>query len=154
MVSDYRLSPALAARLVGLGLMLLALLVFAATLVSALADWPFLVVVLVAVLGLASVGATAYWLLKRAVVLHADDRGYRVRLVRGVGTHEARWEEVEDAVTAVVSGSPCLVLRLRDGRTTTLPVSALAVDREQLVRDVQDRLQAGHGKPPIKRRRR
>jgi hypothetical protein len=38
-----------------------------------------------------------------------------------------------------------VVLRLRDGRTTTIPVQMLAVDREAFVRDVQDHLQRGHG---------
>ena len=33
------------------------------------------------------------------------------------------------------AASPCVVLRLRDGRTTTIPVGVLAVDRERFVRD-------------------
>lgn len=145
MVSDYRVSPVLAARLLGLGLVLLALLVFATSLVVALAGWPFVVVAVVALLGLVSVAGAAFLLVRKAVVLHTDDRGYRVRLVRGAGTREARWDEVEDAVTAVVSGTKCLVLRLRDGRTTTIPAEALAVDREQLVRDVRDHLRTEGG---------
>ncbi len=36
-----------------------------------------------------------------------------------------------------------VVLRLRDGRTTTIPVEMLAVDRESFVRDVQQHLQRG-----------
>lgn len=151
MVSDYRVSPALTARLMGLGLVLVAVAVFVATLVVGLTRSSMAIIVLVGIAGVLAVAGLALWLLKRAVVLHTDDTGYLVRLVRGAGTREARWDEVEDAVTAELAGSPCLVLRLRDGRTTTVPVDALAVDRDQLVRDIQDRLQAGHGRPRIRR---
>ena len=37
---------------------------------------------------------------------------------------------------------PCVVLRLRDGRTTTIPVGVLAVDKDEFVRELQGRLQA------------
>ena len=47
--------------------------------------------------------------------------------------------------TTTVADAPVVVLRLRDGRTTTIPVEMLAVDREAFVRDVQDHLQRGHG---------
>ena len=67
-------------------------------------------------------------------MVHLDDTGYRVRLVRGAGVNEARWKEVEDAVTATPRGVPCVILRLTDGRTTTIPVEALAADREEFVR--------------------
>jgi len=36
-----------------------------------------------------------------------------------------------------------VVLRLRDGRTTTIPVEALAADREAFARDVRLRLARG-----------
>ena len=75
--------------------------------------------------------------------------GYRVRLVRGAGVTEARWSAVEDAVTAIRRGVACVELRLRDGRTTTIPVGVLAVDREQFVRELQGRLQRGHGLRPL-----
>jgi hypothetical protein len=74
------------------------------------------------------------------VVVHLDDTGYRVRFVRGVGAPAARWPEVLEAGPQFVAGSACVVLRLRDGRTTTIPVEALAGDREVFARDVRDRL--------------
>ena len=43
----------------------------------------------------------------------------------------------------------CVELRLRDGRTTTIPVGVLAVDREEFVRELQARLQRGHGLRPL-----
>ena len=46
-------------------------------------------------------------------------------------------------------GIACVVLHLRDGRTTTIPVAALAADREEFVRDLQAHLQRGHGLRPL-----
>ena len=151
--SDYRLAPALAARLTGAAFVLLALVVFTLTLLGALLGWPLLVVVVAALLGLVAVGIAA-WRVQRVVPFHADEQGYRVRFLRGAGAGEARWTDVEDVVTSFVGDEPVVVLRLRDGRTTTVPVRTLAVDREQFVRDLQDHLQRAHGRPPIKRRRR
>jgi hypothetical protein len=150
-VSDYRLAPALAARLTGALLVLAAAVVLGTTVVTLLARLPVVVVLAVALLLALVLAPLAWWLLRRAVVLHTDEQGYRVRLVRGTGTRAAAWRDVEDAVASWVAGSPCIVLRLRDGRTTTIPVEAVAGDRDQLVRDVQDRLQHGHGLSPLRR---
>ena len=145
----YRLAPAFVARLLGLALVGLAVLLFAGTAVVALAGLPLLVLVGVAVVGAALVVAFGWWLRQRAWVLRCTDAGYRVRLVRGVGATEARWREVEEAVTVHRHDVACLELRLRDGRTTTIPVGVLAGDREQFVRELQDRLQTGHGLRPL-----
>jgi len=40
-------------------------------------------------------------------------------------------------------------LRLKDGRATVIPVGVLAVDREEFVRELQARLQRGHGLRPL-----
>ena len=145
---EYRLSRAATVRLVGTALVGLALLTFAGTALVALADLPaepFLVVLLLAVVG---VIVLAWYLRSRAWVLRCTDDGYRVRLVRGAGVTEERWFAVEDAVTTTRHDVPCVVLRLRDGRTTTIPVGLLAVDREQFVRELQGRLQSAHGLRP------
>ena len=73
------------------------------------------------------------------------DEGYRVQWVRGVGAASARWKDVEDAVTTTVLEAPVVVLRLRDGRTTTIPVEMLAMDREAFARDLREHLQRGQG---------
>ena len=44
-------------------------------------------------------------------------------------------------MATVRHGVACVELRLRDGRTTTIPVGVLAVDRDRFVRELQDRLQ-------------
>jgi hypothetical protein len=147
----YRLAPAVVARLVGLALVAVAVLLFVATAVVALAGWSFLVVVAVAVAGVAATGGLGWWLRSRAWVLRCTDDGYRVRLVRGVGVAAARWSAVEDAVTTYRHDVACLQLRLRDGRTTTIPVGVLGVDKDALVRELQGRLQRGHGLRPLRR---
>jgi hypothetical protein len=148
MASDYRLSPALGARLVGLLTVGVALLVFVATGVVAVLDlhtvWllPVAVVAVALVLG---VGTR----LRTTPVVHLDDEGYRVRLVRGAGVRSARWKDVAEAVAASPRGIPCLVLRLTDGRSTTIPVQAVAADREELARDVREHLRRGEGLRPL-----
>jgi len=138
--SDYRLSPLLAARLLGAVLVVLGLLVFLATAVVVLFSAPVLVLtgtVVVAVVGVFSAG----WLLtRRTYVVRLDGEGYHVRFVRGAGVTRARWTDVESAVTTTVAGAPCVVLRLRDGRSTTIPVEVLAGDRDEFVQRVREHL--------------
>jgi hypothetical protein len=78
-------------------------------------------------------------------VVRLDDTGYRIRFVRGVGQPSARWTDVSDLTTAVVSGTPCVVLRLRNGASSTVPVELIEADREAFVEELQRRLDAGHG---------
>lgn len=148
MSSDYRLSPAFGARLVGLLVVLLAVLVFVATGVVALLNLHTVVLVPVALVVVALIlGLGAY--LRRTPVVRLDEHGYRVRMIRGAGVKQAGWKEVEDAVTTTSREIPCVVLRLTDARTTTIPVAALDVDREAFVRDLQAHLQRGHGLRPL-----
>lgn len=151
---EYRLSPAVVARLYGLGLVALALVMFAGT---ALVAWTGVnadVLVILVAAGVIAIFAGGWYLRSRAYVLRCTKHGYRVRLVRGAGVREARWTDVEDAVTTVRRGHPCVELRLRDGRTTTIPAGLLAIDKEQFVRELQQHLQRGHGLRPLKRKRR
>lgn len=147
MSSGYRLAPALAARLVGLLLVLLAGLVLLTTILVALLDGPPLLLLVVGVVALVAVPALALRL-RRTPVVELDDDGYRVRWVRGAGVHAARWRDVEDAVAASPRGVDCVVLRLRDGRTTSIPVTAVDAPREDFVRDLRDHLRRGEGRRP------
>jgi hypothetical protein len=143
--SDYRLSPAISARVLGALLAVLGVTVVLLTLGVGLLDLP------TAVLGVGIVVAVAILLVggvvltRRATVVRLDDVGYRVRLIRGAGASAARWTDVEDVVAATVRGERCVVLRLRDGRTTTIPVRMLAADADTFVKDLQTHLNAGHG---------
>lgn len=140
----YRLAPAVTVRFVGLYLVALAIVVFGVTALVLALNWNPDALVVLAVVGLAGLGVLGWWLSKRAYVLRAAPDGYTVRLVRGAGVKAARWTQVEDAVTATIHDIPCIVLRLKDGRTTTIPVTVLALDREQFVRELQQHLQRGH----------
>ena len=140
----YRLAPSVAARFVGLFLVLLAVLVFAATAVLVLSGGNPDLLIVIALLGVLGVAGMGWWLRKRAFILRADPDGYTVGMVRGAGVKAARWTQVEDAVTTTVHDQPCVVLRLKGGETTTVPVSVLAIDKEQFVRELQQHLQRGH----------
>jgi hypothetical protein len=105
------------------------------------------VVAAVAVVGL-GVAAT-----RRAAVVRFDDAGYRIRLIRGAGVRQAPWTQVEDVVAATVEGTRCVVLQLRDGRTSTIPVSVLATSTEAFVADLRGHLDRGHGYRPLPRAR-
>ncbi len=147
MSSDYRLAPALGARLLGSALVGLAVLILVVTLMVALLDLSVLFVAVVAALGLAAVLVAGHVLTRRMYVVRLGEDGYQVGMVRGAGVRAARWTEVEDAVAASPRGIHCLVLRLRDGRTTTIPVQVLAVDRDEFARDVRAHLERSAGGP-------
>jgi hypothetical protein len=147
--SDYRLSPTLGARLMGLLLVVLALLLFVVTALVALLNLTPDLLVVLAALGLVGIFGFGYVLTRRLYVVRLDESGYRVRLIRGAGVTSAEWKDVDDAATATPRGMPCVVLHLRDGRTTTIPVAAVAADREEFVRDLQAHLQRGHGLRPL-----
>jgi hypothetical protein len=136
-VTEYRLAPAVVLRSAGAAFVLLAVTVLVLSVVTVVADWSFLVVGVVAVVGLLAVVGAAQWAVRRACVVRLDRLGYEVRLVRGAGVKRARWADVAEASTADVGGAPCLVLSLRDGRTTTVPVGVLAGDRDEFVTRVR-----------------
>ena len=146
--TTYPLAPTVVARFVGLGLVALALMMFVGTALVAVLGLPPDALVALLVLGLAGVLTLAWWLRSRAWVIRCTDEGYAVRLVRGAGVREAAWAAVEDASTTTRHDVPCVVLRLKDGGTTTIPVGVLAVDKEEFVREVQGRLQLARGLRP------
>ena len=142
---DYPLSRALRVRLLGLVVAALGLVVLVVTVVLAAARPPAAVVVSVVAV-MAVVGVLTGLALGRGwYVVRLDDTGYRVRFVRGVGRPQARWTEVEDLTTAIAGGTECVVLRLRDGQSSTVPVNLIEGDRAAFVEELQRRLDAGHG---------
>ncbi len=133
----YRLAPALLVRSAGAALVLLAVIVVVLSVVTAFAGWGFGVVAAVALVGLVVLAIAGWWARRRAYVVRLDPLGYQVRLVRGAGVTRARWADVAEASTADVGGEPCVVLALRDGRTTTVPVAILDGDRDEFVTRVR-----------------
>lgn len=144
MTSDYRLSKALTARLVGAALVAVALSIFVVTFVAVLVGWGLGVVLAVGVVGLLSVVLFAIWV-RQTVTVHLDETGYRVRFVRGVGVAAGAWVDVEDLVANEVAGAPCLTLRRKDGRATSIPLAAVEATSEELAEDLRGHLERGHG---------
>ena len=138
----YHLAPTVQARLLGAAVVALALLVFAGTAVVIAARIDFAWLFIPLVLGVAAVAGFGWWLRNKAYVLRASAQGYRIAFVRGAGVREARWADIQEAVTTMPAGTPCLELRLKKGGATTIPVTILSIDREQFVRDLQVYLKA------------
>ncbi len=147
--SEYRVAPSVAARLVGVLLVAISVLVFVTTGLVAFLDLNTAILLIPALIGLAALTAAAVALNRRGWVVRFTDDGYQVQWVRGVGVAAARWKDVEDAITTTSASSPVVVLRLRTGQTTTIPVELLAGDREEFVRDLQRHLQHGQGLRPL-----
>ncbi|MGL5826607.1 MAG: hypothetical protein ACRCYU_17620 [Nocardioides sp.] len=143
----YRLAPAISARLVGAGVVALALAVFVVTGLVLVFGLPTGLLWTVALVG---VGVTAgwAWYVVRVAVVELDDAGYRVRFLRP-GVAQGRWADVEDVVSATLSGTVCLVLRRRDGGSTAIPVGALAGDRDGFAEEVRRCLSRGQGLRPL-----
>lgn len=149
MSSDYRLAPPVTVRLLGAGLALAGLLVVVAVLGGALLSWPSAVLSVTVVVAVLGVVALAVALRRMAPVVRLDETGYEVRWVRGAGVRQGRWKDVEDMLATTVAGDRVVVLRRRDGRTTTIPVGILAGSPDDFVRDLQQHLDRGHGYRPI-----
>lgn len=142
---DYPVAAAVRGRLMGALLLLVGVLVVLVSLLVALVGVPRAVVSALVVLLVVLVAGGGYALTRRTWLVRADRVGYRVRLVRGAGVRAARWEDVQDLVTSTVHGARCVVLRLRDGRSTTIPVAVLQGDADDFVRALRARLDLAHG---------
>jgi len=143
--SDYRFSGPLVLRLLGVGLAGVGVLVLALAGLAVLLGLPAGVLgagVLAAAVLVVGLGFVAT---RGVVVVRLDDAGYRIRFVRGAGVRQEAWKQVEDVATATVAGERCVVLRLRDGRTSTVPVGLLAGRTEDFVEDLREHLNRGHG---------
>ncbi|QNN54547.1 hypothetical protein [Nocardioides mesophilus] len=150
MPSDYRLSRPLAARMAGTLVLAVGVVAVICSLGAALLDWPEWLVVLALLLVAAGGALAAVLLLRRARVVRLDETGYVVRWVRGTGVARGRWKDVEDVVATDVGGERCVVLRRRDGSTTTIPVGILDRPAEAFVQDLQQHLNRGHGYRPLR----
>jgi hypothetical protein len=151
--SSYRFSGPFVLRLLGVVVAGVGLLVLVLATLAAVLSLPPVVLgagVLVAavlVVGLAiGLGLVAT---RGVVVVRLDQTGYRIRFVRGAGVRQEVWNQVEDVAAVTVAGERCVVLRLRDGRTSTVPVGLLAGRTEDFVEDLRGHLNRGHGYRPV-----
>jgi hypothetical protein len=145
----YRLSARTQLRLVGAVLVLSGLLVL--LLVAGVVLLPVPGAILTVAVVLAVVAVLTTTLTVRSVdVVRLEKSGYRVRLLRGAGVRQAGWKDVEDVVATTVAGERCVQVRLRDGRSTIIPVDLLAGRTDDFVRDLQQHLNTGHGYRPLR----
>ena len=143
--TDYRFSTPLLVRSMGALLAVAGVLLLLVGVLVGVLDLALVVLTAAVVLVVLTVVAGGFLLSRVTSLVHFDDSGYRVRWLRGAGVKQARWRDVEDAVTATVSGHDCVVLRLRDGRTTTIPVKVLDAPPTAFIEDLSSRLDRGHG---------
>jgi hypothetical protein len=142
---DVALAPAVRARMLGTGLVAIGLVVAIGILLTAVTDLPSSVATGLVVLAAVGVLVLGFLVGLRHWVLRLDETGYRVRVLRTAEARSARWTDVLDLQTRTVSGMRCVVLRLRDGRTTTLPVDVLEGDPAALIDLLARHLDRGHG---------
>lgn len=139
------LAPSLRLRLLGTGVVAIA----TSVLVVVLVTWAFSLSgeVLSGVVLLSGIGTLVMLGLlgPRHWVVRLDADGYRVRLLRSAQARSARWADVLDVRVGTVEGVRCAMLRLRDGRLTTLPVDVLSGDANELVEAITAHLDRTHG---------
>ena len=140
-MSTYRLDRGVALVFVGGSLIVAAVAVFPAFLLTPLENemhWIGVAAILVAVAALVVAVRVA---VRPPVVLRLDDEGYRSRTRSSGGLFSGRWLDVEDVVVA----DDVLVFTLADGGEQRLPLGFLGPDRMRLLRDVHDRLNTANG---------
>ena len=143
--SDYRFATPLLVRSLGGVLAVLGLLLLVVGVLVTVLDLPTVVLTAAVVVAVLVVVGAGFLLTRVTALVHFDAVGYRVRWLRGAGAKQARWRDVEDVVTATVSGHDCVVLRLRDGGTTTIPVKVLDAAPTAFIEDLTAHLDRGHG---------
>lgn len=147
MAQDFRLAPAIGARFVGAAFVCIAALVFVLTFAAIAARVPFVWVMGLA--ALAALGAISLGVaLRRVPAVRMDEQGYVVHWLRGAGVRRAAWTDVEEANTATQDGIDCVVVRLADDRTTTVPMIALAAPRDEFVQALRGHLLAARPTRP------
>ncbi len=141
----FALAPALRARLLGTGLVAIGTVVVLGVLLTWLAGLSSAFVSGLVVLAIVGVAVLGLLVGMRRWVVRLDADGYRVRGLRSAQARSARWSDVLDVQASTETGRRCVVLRLRDGRTTALPVDLLEGDPATLTQALSDHLDRGHG---------
>ena len=141
---ELALAPALRLRLLGTGLVAIGVVVAIGVLLMWLVDAATALVTGLVVLGGVGVLVLGLLLGLRHWVVRLDQHGYRVRGLRP-GVRAARWTDVLDLQAVNATGNRCVVLRLRDGRTTVLPVDAIEGGPVRLTELLTAHLERSHG---------
>jgi hypothetical protein len=141
---ELALAPNIRLRLLGTGLAAIGICVAVGFLVVWVTGASAAVAAGLVVLGAVGVLVLGLLLGVRHWVLRLDQNGYRVRVLRTEAS-AARWADVLDLQAVNEGRVRCLVLRLRDGRTTALPVDAIEGGPTVLSEELTSRLDRGHG---------
>ena len=83
------------------------------------------------------------------LVIEMASDGYRLHHLRGGGVATAQWRDVESAQTQSSSNGPLIVIQLKDGRRSLLPLTLLGARAVEAEREIHDRLSTGHGYRPL-----
>ena len=137
---DYSFDPVVAARFVNrlaVALGVLLLVVVGATVALDLGS--ILVLTVALAVGLTTM-VLSHLVRRRPWVLRIDERGYQVRFVRSAGVMTAPWRDVAQVGMQRFDGEPCVVLGLRDGRSTVVPAALLSPGPQTLMADIESRL--------------
>jgi hypothetical protein len=85
-------------------------------------------------------------IVRQPTVLRLDATGYRVTRQSGAtGVRQASWTDVERVTRDHRDGREYVVVQLRTGATTQIPVRAVAVRRQELLAELDERLNRAHG---------
>ena len=142
---DFALAPALRARLLGTGVAAIGVVVLLGVLLTWLLGLPsafvsgLVALAVVGVLVLGSLVGVRHW------VVRLDASGYRIRVLRSAEARSARWSDVLDLQATTIGAQRCVVLRLRDGRTSALPVDVIDGGPTELTEALTAHLDRGHG---------
>lgn len=142
---DFALAPSLRLRMLGAGLFAIGAVVLVGAVLTWLAGLPAAVMSGLVLLALVGVVVLGLLLGVRHWVLRLDEHGYRVRALRSAQARSARWTDVLDVQATTVADQRCVVLRLRDGRTTTLPADVIEGSPTDLAQTISEHLDRGHG---------
>ena len=152
--SAYRLARAYAVRLLGVAAVASGLAVVLLVLARSL-DAPGLVTGALLTVAIALGTATllaALAVLRPPTLLRLDAAGYVVRWPGGRGQLQGDWEQVDDVTGDRQAGQPVVLLRHRNGETTSLLLGLLDAPAREVEDDVRRRLNAAYGYRPLNRR--
>lgn len=113
---------------------------------NGLATAAFWVLVAIGIVLLAGLLRAVIQIVRQPTVLRLDATGYRVGRQSGAsGVRQATWHEVERVRRDHHDGREQVVIQLRTGGATKIPVRAIAAPRQEWLDELDTRLNRAHG---------
>jgi MFS family permease len=111
--------------------------------IAAVAFWVFVAVGVVLLVGMIR---SVVQIIRQPTVLRLDASGYRVSRQSGAtGIRRAAWSDVKRVLQDRRDGRAYVVVQLRSGGSTQIPVRAVATPSDVWIADLDDRLNRAHG---------